>query len=102
MTNRDFVKHIMKAYPGTVREDIRKMVCIVFQCMRSALVTGESLSIPDLGTFSPEFVEQRGKSWKNPLTGEIQELQDKVRLRFRASKRFEKHLTGIMLGIPEE
>lgn len=99
MTNREFVKSIMELYPGTFRDDVQKMVQIVFNGMRSALAKGESLNIPGLGTFSPEFVDQHGRTWENPATGEITELEDKFRLRFKASRQFEKTLTERMLEI---
>jgi nucleoid DNA-binding protein len=92
MTNKEFVKHIMAMYPGMLRDDVQKIVHIVFNGMRSALSTGDSLNIPGLGTMSPEFINKTQKI-KSGLTGEEHEVGPRVRLRFRSSKKFEQHLT---------
>lgn len=98
MTNRDFIKYLMHLHPGMFRDDVQKMVQVVFSGMRSALALGESINIPGLGTISPEFVEQKGTYWVNPATGEETELQDKFRLRFSGSRKFEQELTNKMMG----
>jgi nucleoid DNA-binding protein len=101
MTNREFIKHLMKTNPGLFRDDAQRIVQIVFSGMRSVLIHGESLNIPGLGTLSPEYVDQKGTTWTNPATGEVQKLDDKFRLRFVGSRKFEKALTDKMMGIAD-
>lgn len=92
MTNKEFVRHIMDMHPGMLRDDVQKIVHIVFKSMRSALSTGDSLNIPGLGTLYPDFVSET-RTIKSGLTGEEHEVGPRVRLKFRSSKKFEQHLT---------
>lgn len=97
MTNKDFVRLIMKQNPGMFRDDVWKIVQLVFDGMREAIGTGESLLIPGLGTIYPEFLD--AKEWKSPFNGEVKTLDKRVRLRFRPSKKMERHLTEKLLGV---
>lgn len=96
MIMREFVKHIMAIYPGSCRDDVYKMIQIVFRGLRSAISSGETVCIPGLGILFPVYIEQKGKKWKTPQ-GDIVDLQDKIKVRFRPSKRFEKHLTELFM-----
>lgn len=97
MTNQEFVRLIMQQNPGMFRDDVWKIVQLVFEGMRKAISTGESLLIPGLGTIYPEFLEP--KEWKSPFNGEVKYLNKRVRLRFRPSKKMERHLTETLLGV---
>lgn len=96
MTNREFILHITKQHPGMFQEDVGKMIQVVFHGLRTAIANGESLLIPGLGTLYPEFVEPRMKTLPS---GERRLLDEKVRVRFKASRKFERKLTEELLGV---
>jgi nucleoid DNA-binding protein len=95
MTNKDFIRIIMRQNPSMFRDDIWKIVQLVFKGMREAIGTGESLLVPGLGTIYPAFVD--AKEWKSPFDGEVKQLGKQVKLRFRPSKQMERHLTEKLL-----
>lgn len=89
MTYRKFVRHIMKE-TGLLREDAQVALRIVFDAVKQVLLTGESIPIPELGTFYPKFSKSR--PWISPSTGESIMLEGRVKLRFKPSRKFEKHM----------
>ena len=91
MTYKRFVRQLVKE-TGMLREDIHVALRIVFKGLKNALESGESVPIPMLGTFYPKFTKQR--PWTSPSTGETKMLEGRVKLRFKASRRFEKQMNA--------
>lgn len=98
MTTNDFIQLILKNNPGMIQDDVRKIVRLVFRNVKEAIKTGESILIPGVGTIYPQFKEGR-KNWRNPFNGEIGELQSRVRLKFRANRSMQAHLTENMIDM---
>ena len=88
MDQRAFVKTMQRLYPSTPRDDAYKIFAMVVETLREVLRQGESIQLPGLGSFFPVFIE-RSREWKNPETGKVILLGNKVRLRFRISRGFE-------------
>jgi nucleoid DNA-binding protein len=103
MTNIEFVRLMMRQNPGMLRDDAWKITQLVFAGLREAIGTGESLIIPGIGTLYPEFLEERElKSNLPKLKGRTGTVPPCVKLRFRASKKMERHLTKKLLGVSDE
>jgi len=95
MTNSEFIKLVLSKNPGMFQDDVRKIVKFVFTNIKEAIETGESILIPGVGTIYLQFKE--GKTgWRNPFTGEVKDVEGKVKLRFRPNKRLQDHLTETM------
>ncbi len=97
MHQRDFIRLMQRLYPSVTQEDGDQIFAMVVTTLREALVRGESILLPKLGRFFPIFIE-RERQWKNPATGEISTLGNKVRLRFRITRDFEQAMNERLLN----
>ena len=95
MMKAQFLKFMSLRHPEMYKEDIRKIVDVVFDGIRAAITTGDNFYLPGIGIFYPFYKRYEGgkRQWKSPGTGETYEIKDKVQLKFRASRSFERFLS---------
>jgi nucleoid DNA-binding protein len=95
MMKAQFIKFMCDRHPGMYKEDVRKIVDVVFEGVKAAIATGDNFYLPGVGIFYPFYKRYEGGKcqWKSPGTGEVYEIKDKVQLKFRASRSFERFLS---------
>jgi len=84
MYQAELVDYMIKTFPNLGYEDARNMLQIVFITIRNALLLGESINLPGMGTIYPEF------------------LPSDIKLMFKSSKEFERRLTEKLIGHYDE
>ena len=93
MTNRDFVRYLANAHPGMFLTDARKIIKTVFDALRSALLAGNHVYIPEVGTIYAVYLDGReGKPWKTP-NGIATTLKNRVRIKIKPSRKLMEILT---------
>ena len=76
--------------PKLTLEECETLVTGMFDCIKSNLVSGETVSIFDFGKFFPQ--ERKGRMGRNPKTGAEVEIPTKVKAKFKAFPALESSL----------
>jgi len=95
MTIDGLIDVILEQNPGMIKEDVRKIVRVVFKGTKEVVHRGESLLLPGIGKIYPAFKEGK-ELWRNPYTKKHVVLDRRIVLKFTAYKKFEDHLTSLM------
>lgn len=93
MTNKDFTRFLIEQHPGMYFRDASKIVKLVFDAVREALLNGATVRIPRVGVIRSVYLGDRdGLPWTTP-NGIQTTLKNRVHLKLRASRQFTNLLT---------
>ena len=82
MTKADLVEIIFEKV-GLSKKEAQDIIEIIFDTVKDAFVTGESVKIPGFGTFNVR--QKAARRGRNPQTGEELEITPRRVLTFKAS-----------------
>tara|TARA_Y200000002_G_scaffold45823_1_gene33164 strand:- start:376 stop:663 length:288 start_codon:yes stop_codon:yes gene_type:complete len=84
ITRSELVKQLSKTYPNLLKKDLEKFFDIFVNEIKLALKNNERVEIRGWGVFSTK--NQRGKTSRNPKTGEEVMVDEKKSISFKMSK----------------
>ena len=91
MTKADLVEIIFEKV-GLSKKEAQDIIEIIFDTVKDAFVSGESVKIPGFGTFNVR--QKSARRGRNPQTGEELEITPRRVLTFKASNQ----LMGLVEG----
>ena len=84
ITKSELVKQLSKTYPNLLKTDLEKFFDIFLNEVKLALKNGERVELRGWGIFSTK--NQKGKTSRNPKTGEKVIVEEKKSINFKMSK----------------
>ena len=84
ITKSELVKQLSKTYPNLLKKDLEKFFDIFLNEVKLALKNGERVELRGWGIFSTK--NQKGKTSRNPKTGERVIVKEKRSINFKMSK----------------
>ena len=90
ITKSELVKQLSKTYPNLLKKDLEKFFDIFINEVKLALKNGERVELRGWGVFSTK--NQKGKTSRNPKTGEKVNVPKKRTIKWKMSKELLKKL----------
>ena len=84
ITKSELVKQLSKTYPNLLKKDLDKFFDIFIDEIKLALKNDERVELRGWGVFSTK--NQKGKTSRNPKTGEKVIVDEKKSISFKMSK----------------
>ena len=84
ITKSELVKQLSKTYPNLLKKDLEKFFDIFINEVKLALKNDERVELRGWGVFSTK--NQKGKTSRNPKTGEKVIVDEKKSINFKMSK----------------
>ena len=84
ITKSELVRQLSKTYPNLLKKDLEKFFDIFISEIKLALKNDERVELRGWGIFSTK--NQRGKTSRNPKTGEQVIVDEKKSINFKMSK----------------
>ena len=84
ITKSELVKQLSKTYPNLLKKDLEKFFDIFVDEIKLALKNDERVELRGWGVFSTK--NQKGKTSRNPKTGEKVIVDEKKSINFKMSK----------------
>ena len=84
ITKSELVKQLSKTYPNLLKKDLEKFFDIFINEVKLALKNDERVELRGWGVFSTK--NQKGKTSRNPKTGEKVMVDEKKSISFKMSK----------------
>jgi len=84
ITKSELVKQLSKTYPNLLKKDLEKFFDIFINEIKLALKNDERVELRGWGVFSTK--NQKGKTSRNPKTGEKVIVDEKKSINFKMSK----------------
>ena len=84
ITKSELVKQLSKTYPNLLKKDLEKFFDIFINEIKLALKNDERVELRGWGIFSTK--NQKGKTSRNPKTGERVIVKEKRSINFKMSK----------------
>ena len=84
ITKSELVKQLSKTYPNLLKKDLEKFFDIFIGEIKLALKNDERVELRGWGVFSAK--NQKGKTSRNPKTGEKVTVDEKKSISFKMSK----------------
>ena len=84
ITKSELVKQLSKTYPNLLKKDLEKFFDIFIDEIKLALKNDERVELRGWGIFSTK--NQKGKTSRNPKTGEKVIVDEKKSINFKMSK----------------
>ena len=84
ITKSELVKQLSKTYPNLLKKDLEKFFDIFINEVKLALKNDERVELRGWGVFSAK--NQKGKTSRNPKTGEKVIVDEKKSISFKMSK----------------
>ncbi len=84
ITKSELVKQLSKTYPNLLKKDLEKFFDIFINEVRLALKNDERVELRRWGIFFTK--NQKGKTSRNPKTGEKVVVKEKKSINFKMSK----------------
>ena len=84
ITKSELVKQLSRTYPNLLKKDLEKFFDIFLNEVKLALKNGERVELRGWGVFSTK--NQKGKTSRNPKTGEKVIVDEKKSISFKMSK----------------
>ena len=84
ITKSDLLDQLSKTYPNLLKKDLEKFYDIFINEIKEALKNNERVELRGWGVFSTK--NQRGKTSRNPKTGEKVIVDEKKGISFKMSK----------------
>ncbi len=95
--NKKFLVRAVAKEAGFTQAEAEKVMKEFIRQLNRALLRGEKIEIRGWGTWSVGRLDGR-KNWKNPKTGEIQDLPPLKTIRFKPIKALKELLSGRTKG----
>ncbi|NPA57958.1 MAG: integration host factor subunit beta [Aquificae bacterium] len=92
MKKSDLIEEIADQFPEIDRKEVAQIVNGVFEAMMEGLANGEKVEIRGLGTFRVK--SRKGKTARNPRTGEKIKVPPKKVVHFKIGKVLRAKLNG--------
>ena len=89
MSKPEIIKQLKNQHPKLAQSDIEIIIEAFCETIQKALVDGAKVEIRGFGTFFTKKIKEK-HSARNPKTGEIIYVPEKIRIRFKASKKFKE------------
>ena len=89
MSRKELIKQLKKINPKLNQADIENVINIFSEGIFSALEQGKSVEIKNLGRFYVKKLRENYNA-RNPATNELIYKPERVKVRFKASKRLNK------------
>ena len=84
ITKSELVKQLSKTYPNLLKKDLEKFFDVFIDEIKLALKNDERVELRGWGVFSTK--NQKGKTSRNPKTGEKVIVDEKKSISFKMSK----------------
>ena len=84
ITKSELVNQLSKTYPNLLKKDLEKFFDIFINEVKLALKNDERVELRGWGVFSTK--NQKGKTSRNPKTGEKVIIEEKKSINFKMSK----------------
>ena len=84
ITKSDLLNQLYKTYPNLLKKDLEKFYDIFINEIKEALKNNERVELRGWGIFVSK--KQRGKTSRNPKTGEKVAVDEKKNINFKMSK----------------
>ena len=84
ITKSELVKQLSKTYPNLLKKDLEKFFDIFINEVKLALKNNERVELRGWGVFYTK--NQKGKTSRNPKTGERVIVEEKKSINFKMSK----------------
>jgi len=84
ITKSELVKQLSKTYPNLLKKDLEKFFDIFINEVKLALKNDERVELRGWGVFSTK--NQKGRTSRNPKTGEKVLVDEKKSINFKMSK----------------
>lgn len=97
MNKREFCYKMKQTFPELSLRECLILFDTFVETMRVVLLSGEHVNLNGMFCITPEVKKGKGV-WRNPYTGVLQNLQDKIKLTISRSKAFERTLTKELLN----
>ena len=92
ITRSELVKQLSKTYPNLLKKDLEKFFDIFINEIKLALKNDERVELRGWGVFSTR--NQKGKTSRNPKTGEKVVVKEKKSINFKMSKDLFSEVNG--------
>lgn len=86
MTQTDFIKTMAREL-GMTQDAAKNALCWIGHAVEATMRAGESVKLPELGTFTPEHKAER--KGRNPRTGEPITITARTKVTFRPTFKIE-------------
>ena len=86
MTKADIARIVYERHGGLSNREAARLVDLVFDVVKSRLISSERVQITGFGTFS--IRQKQGRRGRNPQTGEEMVIKPRRSVVFRSSKLF--------------
>ena len=86
MVRSELLKKLCDNYPNLSRNDIKKILQIIFLEISEALYRGENIEIRGFGIFKTAL--RRARTGRNPKNSELVQIPEKKAIRWKMSKTF--------------
>tara|TARA_A100000164_G_C21544299_1_gene601948 strand:- start:362 stop:661 length:300 start_codon:yes stop_codon:yes gene_type:complete len=91
LSRPDLIKQLKIKHPKLNKNQLETIIDTFFQNIEIALAENKSLELRGFGTFFIKQIKEK-YSARNPKTGEVIYVPKRNKVRFRASKKFNKFL----------
>ena len=91
MSRPEFIKHLKEKHPKLNKSQLETIIDTFFQSIEKALKEKKTVELRGFGTFFTKEIKEK-YSARNPKTGGLIYVPKKNKIRFRASKKFNKFL----------
>ena len=91
MSRQEIIKSLKEKNPKLSQTEIENIIDIFSENIRKALITGRNVELRGFGTFFIKKIKEK-YSARNPKTGEIINVPEKNKVRFKASKKLKEFI----------
>ena len=89
MSRANLIKKLKKKNPELHHTEIEKIITIFCESIKNAVKNNQKVEIRGFGSFFIKKIKEK-HSARNPKTGELIYIPEKNKIRFKASKNFNK------------
>ena len=90
MVRSELLQKLCNLYPNLLRNDIKKILEIIFHELTEALCRGENIEIRGFGIFKTTV--KKARIGRNPKNAELVQIPEKRAIKWKMSKTFFKRL----------
>lgn len=91
MTKAELVKAIFKSGATSTQQEAGKSLDAIFDTLKDCLVAGDSITLPNFGTF--KIVERSARKGRNPATGEEIDIPASKAVKFTPAAALKKSVS---------
>ena len=91
MSRPELIKLLKRKHPKLNKPQLEIIIDTFFESIEEALINKRSIELRGFGTFFTKEIKEK-YSARNPKTGGLIYVPKKIKIRFRASKKFKEFL----------